>query len=102
MSNLDLPVLFNFDIIFTVIEDGIIASASMNNTVSADSYSEPINERIDLGITSKATTNGAVRLKLILRLAEVKSFCKVVEGGITIYAMLVAKLATTREIINAT
>ena len=65
-------------------------------------YSEPINERIDLGITSKATTNGAVRLKLILRLAEVKSFCKVVEGGITIYAMLVAKLATTREIINAT
>ena len=102
MSSLDLPILFNFDIMFTVIEDGIIASPNMNSTVSADSYSEPINERIERGITSKATTNGAVKLKLILRLADDKSFCNVVECGITMYAMLVAKLATTREIINTT
>jgi hypothetical protein len=42
MSILDLPKLFSFDIMFTVIEEGIMAIASISNTVSADSYSGPI------------------------------------------------------------
>ena len=87
---------------FTVIEDGIMAMASTSNTVSADSYSGPINESIDLGHTSKATTIGAVRLRLILRLLVDRSVLNVDEDGITIYAMLEATLATTMEIIKAT
>jgi hypothetical protein len=87
---------------FIVIEEEIMARASTNNTVCADLYSGPIKERMDFGITSKATTIGAVKLRLILRLFEDRSFFKVDEDGITIYAMLVAKLATTIEIIKAT
>ena len=56
---------------------------------------------IDLGITSKATTIGAVRLRLILRLLVDRSVFKVDEDGITIYAMLEAMLATTIVIIKA-
>jgi len=102
MSILDLPKLFSFDIMFTVIEEGIMVIASTSNTGSADSYSCPINERIERGTTSKATTIGAVRLRLILRLLDDRSFFKVDEVGITIYAMLEAMLATTIVIIKAT
>ena len=45
MSILDLPKLFSFDIMFIVIEEGIMAIASMSNTVCADSYSGPINDK---------------------------------------------------------
>lgn len=101
MSILDLPKLFSFDIMFIVIEEGIMAIASISNTVCADSYSGPIKDRIDLGTTSKATTIGAVRLRLILRLLVDRSVFKVDEDGITIYAMLEAMLATTIVIIKA-
>jgi hypothetical protein len=84
ISILDLFKLLSFDIMFIVIEEGMMAIASTNNTVAADSYSGPIKERIDLGATSKATTTGAVRLRLSLRLLEDRSFFKVVEEGITI------------------
>ena len=43
ISILDLLRLFSFDIMFTVIEEGIMAIASMSSTVSAASYSGPIN-----------------------------------------------------------
>jgi hypothetical protein len=102
MSNLDLFKLLSLVIMFIVIEEGIMARASTNKTVCADSYSGPIKERIVLGITSKATTIGVVKLRLILRLLEDRSFFKEDEDGITIYARLVAKLATTIVIIKAT
>ena len=83
-SNLDLSRLLSFDIRFAVMAEGIMAMASITKTATADSYSGPIKERIDLGATSKATTIGAVRLRLSLRLLEDRSFFKVVEEGITI------------------
>lgn len=83
-SNLDLSKLLSFDIRFAVIEEGIMATASMTKTATADSYSGPIKESIDLGATSKATTIGAIRLRLSLRLLEDRSFLNVVEEGITI------------------
>jgi hypothetical protein len=101
ISILDLPKLFSFDIMFIVIEEGMIAIASTNNTATADSYSGPIKERMEFGTTSRATTTGAVKLRLILRLPTDKSFCKADDAGITMYAMLAAKLATTIVIIKA-
>jgi len=83
-SNLDLFKLLSFDIRFAVIEAGIMAIASITKTVTADSYSGPIKESIDLGATSKATTIGDIRLRLSLRLLEDRSFFKEVEEGITI------------------
>ena len=83
-SILELAKLFSFEIMFMVIEDGIMAKARMRNTSCPDSYSVPIKERIVLGATSNATTIGAVKLRLILRLLEERSFFKADEDGITI------------------
>ena len=84
ISILDLPRLFNIEIMFTVIAAGIIDKARTVNTVSAEAYSCPINERIDFGTTNRATTNGAVRLRLILILLEDRSLFKVLDAGSTI------------------
>jgi len=101
ISILDLFKLLSFDIMFIVIEEGMMAIASTNNTATADSYSGPINERMDFGTTSKATTIGVVKLRLILRLLEDRSFCIADDDGITMYAMLTEKPATTMVIIKA-
>jgi len=101
ISIFDLPKLLSMDIIFIVIEAGIILIDSIYNTVSAFSYSGPIKESIDRGATSNATTIGAVKLRLILRLLRERSFINLDEDGITIYAMLEAKLLATIVIIKA-
>lgn len=102
MSILDLPKLLSIDIEFIVIADGIILIASTSKTCPADTYSAPIKESTDSGTKSNTTTNGAVTLRLILRLLEDRSVFRLDEDGITIYAMLVAKLDTTIVIIKAT
>ena len=99
---LDLFRLFNFDIRFTVMDIGIIANASTININSADSYSLPISESTDPDATRSITTIGVVKLKLSLKPPEERSFLYTFEEGITIYAILEAKLATTRVIINET
>lgn len=83
-SILELDKLFNLDIIFMVIADGIIANARIRKTISPDSYSAPIKERIAFGTTNKATTIGAVILTLILRLVADRSFFWLDDDGITI------------------
>src|SRR5687768_13962205 len=98
----DLFRLFNFDIRFTVIDIGIIAKVSTINIDSADSYSLPINESTGPDATSSRTTIGVVKPKLSLKPPEERSFLYTFEEGITIYAILEAKLATTRVIINET
>jgi hypothetical protein len=85
-----------------VIADGMILIASISSTRTADSYSGPIKLRMGPGTKSNITTIGAVRLRLILRLVEDKSLFKKNEEGMTIYAILEAKLDTTIVIIRAT
>ena len=99
---LNLLKLLSIDIIFTVIDAGIILIESTYSTVSAFSYTGPIKESIDLGATSNATTIGAVKLRLILRLPGERSFINLDEAGITIYAMLEAKLLAITVIIKET
>lgn len=83
-SILELDKLFSIEIMFMVIEDGIMAKARMRRICSPDSYSAPMKERIVLGATNNTTTIGAVKLRLIRRLLEERSFFKADEDGITI------------------
>jgi len=100
-SSLDFPKVLSFDIMFIVIDEGIIVIASTKSKSCPDSNSGPIKDKMDLGATSKSTTTGDTKLILNLRLSEDKSLLMVDEDGITIYAMLEAKLVTKTEIVKA-
>ena len=86
---------------FTVIDEGIIVIASTKSRFCPDSYSGPTKDKTDLGATSKSTTIGDIRLRLNLRLSEDRSLLTLDEAGITMYAMLKAKLVTKTEIVKA-
>jgi hypothetical protein len=100
-SGLDFPRVLSFDIMFIVIEEGIIVMASTKSKFCPDSYSGPTKDKTDLGATSKSTTIGVIRLRLNLRLSEDRSRLLIDEDGITMYAMLEAKLVTKTEIVKA-
>lgn len=100
-SGLDFPKVLSVDIMFIVIDEGIIAMASTMSRFCPDSYSDPTKDKTDLGATSKSTTIGDTRLRLNLRLSEDRSLLMIDEDGITMYAMLEAKLVTKTEIVKA-
>jgi hypothetical protein len=101
ISSLDLPEVLSMDIMFIVIDEGIIAIASIRSRFCPDSYSGPTKDKTDLGATSKTTTIGDIRLRLNLRLSEDRSLLMIDDDGITMYAMLEAKLVTKTEIVKA-
>ena len=101
MIFLPSPKLLNFEIAFIATAVGSIPRESTNRTVAADAYSGPIMLRISLGATMSAATTGAVRVKPSLRLPDDKSTLDSVEAGITVYDMLIARLAPTTLSIMA-
>ena len=85
-------LLLKPDIALNVIEKGKIPIARISNTVSPVTYWAPIIERMNLGATTKAEIIGAVKLSAILIPVDDKSLPVLEEAGITINAMLEAKL----------
>ena len=99
-SSRDLPKIFNREIVFVAIAKGKIATESIINNISPETYSVPISESTNLEETSSKAIIGAVRLIPILMLPEVKSFWAMEDAGITIYAVLEISPPATTLIIN--
>jgi hypothetical protein len=79
---------------FIVIEKGKIAIERTNSIVSPGRYCIPMTDSINLGEEIIAAIIGAFKLTLILELADDKSILNFVEIGMTMYAILEAKLPT--------
>ena len=84
--------LLNFDMKFIVIEKGNIAIERTSSIVSPDTYCAPMIDSINLGEEIIAAIIGAFKLMVILELADDKSVLNLAEIGITMYAILEAKL----------
>jgi hypothetical protein len=92
--------LFNLVIPFTVIAKGKIPVASTKSIGAPTSYLEFTSDNTRSGDTSINVITGVIILKLILKLAEDKSFLDAEKAGNTMKAILVAKLPTTMLIIR--
>src|SRR5919206_2713079 len=84
--------LLNFDIKFIVIEKGKIAIERTSNIGSPGTYCVPMIDSMNLGEEITAVIIGTLKLILILELADDRSVLNAAEIGITMYAILEAKL----------
>ena len=82
----------NLDIEFIVIEKGKIAMERTNSIDSPVIYCVPMTESTNFGEEITAAIIGTLKLRVILELVDDKSVLDMVETGITIYAILEAKL----------
>ena len=101
MSFFGSSLKLNFDIAFIIIENGKIAIERTTNVVSPDMYCVPMIESINVGDVISAAISGAVKLIPILVVTVDKSTFDVDDHGISINAILEAKVPTIKLIIKA-
>jgi hypothetical protein len=82
----------DFEIKFIVMEKGNIAIDRIRSIGSPGRYCVPMIVSINLGEEIMAAIIGAFKLTLILELADEKSVLSLVDKGMTMYAILEAKL----------
>jgi hypothetical protein len=99
ISLVDISKLLDFDMKFIVIEKGKIAIDRTNSIVSPGRYCVPMMDSMNLGEEITAAIIGAFKLTLILELVDDKSVLNLLEIGITMYAILEAKLPMATMLI---